>query len=65
RKLGPLGKIYEEVLLPPVRKPLMNRRFRQVLAQGYDVVVDYDMSLSRITGPLPVPMMGYQHFSVA
>jgi len=65
RKLGPLGKIYEELLLPPVRKPLMNRRFRRVLAQGYDVVVDYDMSLSRITGPLPVPMIGYQHFSVA
>nr|WP_315592283.1 glycosyltransferase [uncultured Cupriavidus sp.] len=66
RKLGPLGKIYEEALLPPVRKPLMNRRFRQILLQGgYDVVVDYDMSLSRITGPLPVPMIGYQHFSVA
>lgn len=66
RKLGPLGKIYEEVLLPPVRKPLMNRRFRQILQQGgYDVVVDYDMSLSRLTGPLPVPMIGYQHFSVA
>lgn len=66
RKLGPLGKVYEEVLLPPVRKPLMNRRFRRVLQDGgYDVVVDYDMSLSRITGPLPVPMIGYQHFSVA
>lgn len=64
RKLGPLGKIYEEVLLPPVRKPLMNRRFRQVLS-GYDIVVDYDMSLSRITGRLPVPMIGYQHFSVS
>jgi len=65
RKLGPLGKIYEEALLPPVRKPLMKRRFRRILAQGYDVVVDYDMSLSRLTGPLPVPMIGYQHFSVA
>lgn len=65
RKLGPLGKLYEEVLLPPVRKPLMNQRFRKILnAGGYDAVVDYDMSLSRITGPLPVPMIGYQHFSV-
>jgi len=64
RKLGPLGKIYEELLLPPVRKPLMNRRFRKIL-QGYDLVVDYDMSVSRLTGKLPVPMMGYQHFSVA
>lgn len=70
RKLGPLGKLYEEVLLPPVRKPLMNRRFRQILAgrggqRGYELVVDYDMSLSRLTGRLPVPMIGYQHFSVA
>lgn len=64
RKLGPLGKFYEEVLLPPVRKPLMNRRFRRILAD-YEVVVDYDMSLSRLTGRLPVPMIGYQHFSVA
>lgn len=64
RQLGPLGKIYEELLLPPVRKPLMNRRFRKIL-QGYDLVVDYDMSVSRLTGRLPVPMIGYQHFSVA
>lgn len=63
-KLGPLGKLYEEVLLPPVRKPLMNRRFREI-ARHYDLVVDYDMSLSRLTGRLPVPMIGYSHFSVA
>lgn len=66
RKLGVLGKIYEEVLLPPVRKPVVRRRFMTILEQGgFDMVVDYDMSLSRITGPLPVPMIGYQHFSVA
>lgn len=66
RKLGVLGKIYEEVLLPPVRKPVVRRRFLTILEQGgFDMVVDYDMSLSRITGPLPVPMIGYQHFSVA
>ena len=66
RKLGVLGKIYEEVLLPPVRKPVVRRRFMSILEQGgFDMVVDYDMSLSRITGPLPVPMIGYQHFSVA
>lgn len=65
RKLGVLGKIYEEALLPPVRKPIVRRRFMAILAQGFDMVVDYDMSLSRITGPLPVPMIGYQHFSVA
>ncbi|MGO4305229.1 glycosyltransferase [Cupriavidus sp. RAF12] len=64
RKLGPLGKIYEELLLPPVRKPLLNRRFRRIVGD-YDIVVDYDMSLSRLTGRLPVPMIGYQHFSVA
>ncbi|WP_420992841.1 glycosyltransferase [Cupriavidus sp. 30B13] len=63
-KLGPLGKIYEEVLLPPVRKPLVNRRFRAI-ARGYDLAIDYDMSLSRLTGRLPIPMIGYQHFSVA
>ncbi|MGT2429651.1 hypothetical protein ACU4HD_14630 [Cupriavidus basilensis] len=28
-------------------------------------MIDYDMSLSRLTGRLPVPMIGYQHFSVA
>ncbi|SDO78308.1 Glycosyltransferase involved in cell wall bisynthesis [Ralstonia sp. 25mfcol4.1] len=65
RKLGVLGKIYEEALLPPVRKPIVRRRFMAILEQGFDMVVDYDMSLSRITGPLPVPMIGYQHFSVA
>lgn len=47
-----------------MRKPVLNRRFRKIL-QGYDLVVDYDMSVSRLTGKLPVPMMGYQHFSVA
>jgi len=66
RKLGVLGKIYEEALLPPVRKPIVRGRFLDILKQGgFDMVVDYDMSLSRITGPLPVPMIGYQHFSVA
>ena len=60
------SKIYEEALLPPVRKPVVRRRFMAILEQGgFDMVVDYDMSLSRITGPLPVPMIGYQHFSVA
>ncbi|MBY4895633.1 glycosyltransferase [Cupriavidus sp. AU9028] len=63
RRLGPLGKLYEEVLLPPVRKPLVARRFRQI-ASGYDVVVDYDMSLSRLTGRLAQPTMGYSHFSL-
>ncbi len=50
RKLGPLGKIYEELLLPPVRKPVLNRRFRKILAGLDDLVVDYDMSVSRLTG---------------
>ncbi|RZT42825.1 glycosyltransferase [Cupriavidus agavae] len=69
RRLGPLGKLYEEALLPPVRKPVVRRRFLRILREGvpggYEAVVDYDMSLSRITGPLAVPMIGYQHFSVA
>lgn len=63
-KLGPLGKVCEDLLLPPIRKPIFNQRFRRIAA-GYDVVVDYDMSLSRLTGRLPVPMLGYSHFSVA
>lgn len=63
-QLGPLGKICEDLLLPAIRKPIFNQRFRRIAA-GYDVVVDYDMSLSRLTGPLPVPMLGYSHFSVA
>ncbi|MGY8524879.1 glycosyltransferase [Paracidovorax citrulli] len=63
RRLGPLGKIYEEVLLPPVRKPLLARRFREI-ARDYDVVVDYDMSLARLTSRMPLPAMGYSHFSL-
>ena len=63
-KLGLLGKIYEEGLLPLVRRTIVSRRFRKIAA-GYDAVVDYDMSLSRITGRLAIPMLGYSHFSVA
>lgn len=63
-RLGVLGKIYEEGLLPLLRRSIVGRRFRKIAA-GYDVVIDYDMSLSRITGRLPVPMLGYSHFSVA
>ncbi|GGP22955.1 glycosyltransferase [Silvimonas iriomotensis] len=63
-KLGLPGKIYEEGLLPLVRRAIVSRRFRKIAA-GYDAVVDYDMSLSRLTGRLALPMLGYSHFSVA
>lgn len=59
--IGWAGRIYEELLLPQVRKRVFASRFG-TLAQGYDLVVDYDMSAVRFVGPLGKPMVGIGHF---
>jgi glycosyltransferase involved in cell wall biosynthesis len=56
------GLIYEEVLLPQVRKRVFARRVEQIAA-GYDLVIDYDLSLVRFCPGLRKPLLGVRHFN--
>lgn len=64
RRLGLPGLIYEELLLPQIRKRLFRKRI-ETIAQGYDLVVDYDMSLARFVSRPGRPLIGISHFSLA
>ena len=56
------GLIYEELLLPQVRKRVFAHRVRQIAAD-YDVVIDYDLSLVRFAAGLQKPLLGVRHFN--
>lgn len=56
------GLIYEELLLPQVRKRVFAHRVRQIAAD-YDVVIDYDLSLVRFCAGLQKPLLGMRHFN--
>lgn len=56
------GLIYEELLLPQVRKRVFAHRVRQIAAD-YDVVIDYDLSLVRFCAGLQKPLLGVRHFN--
>lgn len=56
------GLIYEEVLLPQVRKRVFAHRVEQIAA-GYDLVIDYDLSLVRFCPGLSKPLIGVRHFN--
>ena len=60
-RIGWLGRIYEDLLLPQVRKQVFARRVTRI-AQDYDLVVDYDMSLVRFCSALGKPLIGIGHF---
>lgn len=62
RKLKWPGLIYEEVLLPQVRKRVFAHRVEQIAA-GYDLVIDYDLSLVRFCPGLRKPLLGVRHFN--
>lgn len=56
------GLIYEELLLPQVRKRVFAHRVEQIAA-GYDLVIDYDLSLVRFCSGLRKPLLGVRHFN--
>jgi glycosyltransferase involved in cell wall biosynthesis len=62
--LGWAGLLYEEALLPQVRKRVFRARFKR-LAQDYDVIIDYDLSLARFAWGFAQPLVGISHFSLA
>lgn len=64
RKLGLAGRVYEEVLLPQLRKRVFRRRF-ETLAQDYDLIIDYDLSLARFAHGFAQPLVGVSHFSLS
>ncbi len=56
--------MYEEVLLPQVRKRVFRQRFERI-AQDYDVIIDYDLSLARFAHGFAQPLVGISHFSLS
>ena len=56
------GLIYEELLLPQVRKRVFAHRVEQIAAD-YDLVIDYDLSLVRFCRELRKPLLGVRHFN--
>jgi glycosyltransferase involved in cell wall biosynthesis len=56
------GLLYEELLLPQVRKRVFAQRFERI-AGSYDVVIDYDLSLVRFCANLGKPLLGVRHFN--
>ncbi|MET0963194.1 MAG: glycosyltransferase [Noviherbaspirillum sp.] len=62
RRLKWPGRIYEELLLPQLRKRVFAHRVEKIAA-GYDVVIDYDLSLVRFCSGLRKPLLGVRHFN--
>lgn len=62
RKLKWPGLVYEELLLPQVRKRVFAHRVERIAAD-YDVVIDYDLSLVRFAAGLQKPLLGVRHFN--
>jgi glycosyltransferase involved in cell wall biosynthesis len=59
--LGWAGRVYEDVLLPQVRKRVFGRRIA-ALAVDFDLIIDYDMSLVRFADGCGKPLVGIAHF---
>ncbi|MGI4850084.1 MAG: glycosyltransferase [Janthinobacterium lividum] len=66
-RLGLAGLVYEELLLPQLRKLVFRKRIETLAAQ-YDLVIDYDLSLARFAPQLRQrtgkPLVGISHFSL-
>lgn len=62
RKLKWPGLVYEELLVPQVRKRVFAHRVERIAAD-YDVVIDYDLSLVRFAAGLQKPLLGVRHFN--
>jgi glycosyltransferase involved in cell wall biosynthesis len=60
-RIGWLGRIYEDLLLPQIRKLVFRHRVAR-LARDYDVIIDYDMSLVRFASGFGKPLIGIGHF---
>lgn len=61
-RLGWGGLIYEELVLPQIRKRIFRQRIEHIAAD-YDVVIDYDLSLARFAFRFGKPLIGISHFS--
>lgn len=59
--LGWAGRVYEDVLLPQVRKRVFGQRMA-ALAVDFDLIIDYDMSLVRFADGCGKPLVGIAHF---
>lgn len=55
------GRIYEELLLPQIRKHVFRNRMARI-ACNCDLIIDYDMSLVRFAGGFGKPLIGISHF---
>ena len=60
-RIGWAGRIYEEVLLPQIRKRVFRHRVQRLI-QDYDLIIDYDMSLVRFASGFGKPLIGIGHF---
>ena len=55
------GRIYEELLLPQIRKRVFRSRIKRIAAD-YDIIIDYDLSLARFACDFGKPFLGISHF---
>jgi len=62
RRLGKLGRIARDVHNTLAVRPHVAKRAAR-LAHGVDVIVDFDMSLRRLSGRFDVAWLGVNHFS--
>lgn len=62
RRLPLPVKLYDEVLLSPLRRLIVKRRLRQ-LAASHDVVVDFDCCFYSLLRSVKVPKIAWFHFS--
>ncbi|WP_410833138.1 glycosyltransferase [Paraburkholderia sp. SIMBA_030] len=61
-RLGKLGRIARDVHNTLVVRPHVAKRIARIV-QGVDVIVDFDMSLRRLSGRFGVAWLGVNHFS--
>ncbi len=64
RRLPAAIKLYDEIILNPLRKLTSSRRLQRLLA-SHDAVIDFDATFYTALRRYPVPVVGFYHFSIA
>ena len=62
-KLPVAAKLYDELLLNPIRKFTASRRLKRLVSQA-DYVIDFDSTFYTALRHCPRPVIGFYHFSI-
>lgn len=63
RRIPAAAKIYDELILNPIRTAVAHRRLKRLISQA-DAVIDFDATFYTMLRSCRVPVIGFYHFSI-